>query len=572
MHAFNTDLEWAAKLFNSVKAGIVIIDPDTRTITDINNQALIMLGSTHDKITNTPCKDCFIDKYNGKCPVLDLGLDIEDEELLLQRADGSKLIISRTISTILYKGKKYLVESFLDITKLKDNDERMSALLRISESVLKSEEDIIRLALDEAVKLTRSKIGYLYFVLEDNKKNELADLNLFVCSSEIFENCQTEIVQDYLLTNAKILAECIQTQKPILCNNCAKESGKKCYKNNYVPVNRFMSVPIINGNENIVAVMGVCNKDTPYVDFDIKQLQLFANSMWSIVKRKRIQLDLIKSERQYRNLVEQSPAAIYEIDLTELKIITADGNIEKLSGFKKEELLKVNPVELLLPEDSIKFMNRINKLVKGESVSNRVEYRIRVKDGSVRNVLLQVSHRVRKSDGHIIAYVIASDITDLRRAEAKAETYFNLTPALILVLDLEGNIESINKYGCEILECNMIDVIGRNWFDLFIPDHEQKKVKKVFRNILTKKTKFSEVENDVITTKGNKRVIAWRSSVLLTASGEIENIIMSGDDLTDQRMAEKELEKYWISERIRLQKNLDKLSLLGQKRETNDRF
>jgi PAS domain S-box-containing protein len=571
MNNFPINLEWASKLFNTVKAGIIIIDPETRVVVDINNQALIMLGTRRENIINRSCQGCFVNNYGTKCPILDIGLDIEDEELLLQRDDGSKLIVSRTITTILCNNKRYLVESFLDITKLKENDERMSALLRISESILQSEEDIARFALDEAVKLTQSKIGYLHFVSEEGPAEELVSLSLFVWSSGVSKNCEVEQTPSYPLTKAGIWADCIRTRKPIVCNDYNNELNKKGYPEGHIPIDSFMSVPIINGNDDIVAVMGVGNKETPYVDFDVTQLQLFANSMWAIIKRKRVQIDLMKNERQYRRLVEQSPAAIYEIDLTNLDIITADGNIEGLSGFTKKELLEKDPMELLLPEDGIKFMNRVNKIAEGNKVSNRVEYRVRTKDGSVKNALLQVSHRKRESDGHIIAYVVASDITDLRCAEAKAETYFNLTPALIVVLDLEGNIKSLNKYGREILECDA-SVIGKNWFDLFIPNHEKKRILNVFQELLDGEVRFSEIENDVITAEGNNRVIAWRNTVLLSASGEIDSVIASGDDLTDQRLAERELEKHWASEELRLQKKLNQLSLLGKKERENGRI
>jgi len=570
MHNFPVDLEWASKLFNTVKAGIIIIDPENRTVVNANDQALIMLGVGSNKVIGKSCGEClgFVNSYCSKCPILDMGLDVEDEELLLQRSDGSKLIISRTITTILCKGKKYLVESFLDITKLKENDERISALLRISESGLESEEGIARLALDEAVKLTQSEVGYLYFVSEDGPDEELVNLSLFVWSSEAAKNCKAEKISNYTLTKAGIWADCIRTRKPVVCNDYKNDPSKKNCFAEHIPIDRFMSVPIINGNDDIVAVMGVGNKETPYVEFDIKQLQLFANSMWAIVKRKRVQLDLVKNEKQYRRLVEQSPAAIYEIDLTDLKIITADGDIEGLSGFTKEELLITNPMELLLPEDGIKFMNRIQKLSNGEKISSKVEYRVRTKDGSVKNALLQVSHRKRELDNHMIAYVVASDITDLRCAEAKAETYFNLTPALIVVLDLEGNIKSLNQYGREILECD-INVLGKNWFDLFIPDYEKERILNVFKELLNGEVRFFEIENDVLTSEGNTRVIAWRNTVLLNASGEIDSVIASGDDLTDQRLAERELENHWVNEERLLQEKLDQLSLLNNKERAN---
>jgi two-component sensor histidine kinase len=66
-----------------------------------------------------------------------------------------------------------------------------------------------------------------------------------------------------------------------------------------------MSVPIFNGNR-IVAVAGVGNKETAYEDFDVKQLTLFMNSMWGILKNKRATDEL-------KSTLEDKTALIQEL-------------------------------------------------------------------------------------------------------------------------------------------------------------------------------------------------------------------------------------------------------------------
>lgn len=52
-----------------------------------------------------------------------------------------------------------------------------------------------------------------------------------------------------------------------------------------------MSVPVYD-QDRIVAVVGVGNKDQPYDSTDTRQLQLFMDSMWKIIKQRRNEEDL----------------------------------------------------------------------------------------------------------------------------------------------------------------------------------------------------------------------------------------------------------------------------------------
>lgn len=48
--------------------------------------------------------------------------------------------------------------------------------------------------------------------------------------------------------------------------------------------------------------------------------------------------------------------------------------------------------------------------------------------------------------------------------------YFDLVQVMIVILDREGRVASINRKGCEILGYKEEEIIGKNWFDNFIPE------------------------------------------------------------------------------------------------------
>jgi len=561
MPSSNIEISLVKQLFDTIKCGVVMVDAETREIVYANNEAFVIIGCTEETLIGNQCTDYFCEQDLLYCPVLDEGQLLENYETFINRPDGSRVVISETINGLIYNHKKYLVESFIDITEIKKEEERVHSLLKISESKLSSEKEIALFALNEAVKLTDSKIGYLHLVSR-NASNDL-ELSLFVWSStEDGSPCIAEHMTHYPLKEAGIWADCVRTGKPAVHNDYINAPNKKGMPEGHFLVTRHLSVPVINGDDNIAAVMGVGNKENPYSKFDIEQLQLFANSTWQIIKRKRLDRDLLCSESRYKDLVEKAPAAIYEVDFSDpnLPIITADGAIEEMSGYTKEELLSMSSMRLLIPEDQKKFENRIKDVLAGKKIPPETEFRVITKHGHVRHSFLKANFRKRE-DGHIIAYVIAVDITNLKELEYKSQTYLQLVPSVFISLDDEANITFINNFGMDVLECDE-SVFGQNWFETFISEENRHEVREIFDNLLNGSVAFSAYENEIITRKGNLRIIAWRNTVLKNSTGVITNILSAGHNVTEQRIHEKKLDKQWEAEEARLKKHLRPLSLL----------
>lgn len=549
-----------AHFFDAVNCGIVIVDPDTRRIIYVNNTALLMLGCDKERLIGKSCTEYFCKQTEHACPIVDNDLVLENYETFITRFDGSVIIISKTVNTIMCNGKTYLVESFVDITDLKKSEHRTHSLLKLSESRLKSEKEIAEFALTEAIKLTDSKIGYLHLINNESNGDKL-DLFAYVSLDEAEAECKVPQDQYHLINHNLMWFECVNTGKPIV-NNDYVNSDSKHLPHNHFSIKRHMVVPVINGDDSIVAVMGVANKNTLYTSFDIEQLQLFANSSWQIIKRKRLDRELFCSENRYRTLLEKSPAAVYEIDFADpdLKLINAGGAIGELSGYSREELLSMSAVDLLTPSSQKKFVNRVKQVLKGELVPNEVEFDVITKSGQVKRSLVKVNFTKREEDGHIIAHVVAIDITPLKILEQKARTYLEVAPSIFVILDKNGDISFINRYGMDLLECDE-SVFGKNWFDNFLKESDRDKVRKIFEDLAEGRTLFSSYINEVVTVNGNLRIISWRNTVLRNESGEIIEIIGAGHDITSEKLLEQRLENKWKEEEDRLRRNLKSLSI-----------
>ena len=106
-------------IFNSVQTGLLVIDPETHSIVDVNPAASELIGLDRSLIVGSICHQFICPAEAGKCPITDLGQKIDNSERVLLKADGSRIPILKTGIAIKINGRDYLLESFLDISERK---------------------------------------------------------------------------------------------------------------------------------------------------------------------------------------------------------------------------------------------------------------------------------------------------------------------------------------------------------------------------------------------------------------------------------------------------------------------
>lgn len=120
-----------------------------------------------------------------------------------------------------------------------------------------------------------------------------------------------------------------------------------------------------------------------------------------------------------------------------------------------------------------------------------------------------------------------------------AQRYLDIAGVIILALNRKGEITLINKKGTEVLGGKEKDLIGKNWFDNFIPPPRRKEIKQVFQLLMSGEGKEVEFHiNTIRTLSGEERIIAWYNSLKTDKLGHITGVISSGEDITRQKRAE----------------------------------
>ena len=106
------------QVINSMSVGILLVDPENKTILDINDSALAMTGFSREEVLGKVCHKLVCPSDVGSCPILDRGQFQDLSKRKLLRKDGSILPIMKSVSFVDRQGQNLLLETIFDISEM----------------------------------------------------------------------------------------------------------------------------------------------------------------------------------------------------------------------------------------------------------------------------------------------------------------------------------------------------------------------------------------------------------------------------------------------------------------------
>ncbi|MBK5209943.1 MAG: PAS domain S-box protein [Flavobacteriaceae bacterium] len=114
---------------------------------------------------------------------------------------------------------------------------------------------------------------------------------------------------------------------------------------------------------------------------------------------------------------------------------------------------------------------------------------------------------------------------------------------LTLLLNNDGTINFCNDYLLRITGYEIEEVLGENWFDLFVPGDSREKIfQQFFEGIETKKLPMTN-ENMILTKDGKQLFISWHNIILQSDADEITGTASIGVNITEIKKHERMLEE-----------------------------
>jgi len=304
----------------------------------------------------------------------------------------------------------------LDITKRKRaeqaqrlNESRISALLELSRMTNQPDQMLTDFALEKAIELTHSTIGYLAFMNEDE-----TILTMYSWSRQAMQECMIEkkpIV--YPVETTGLWGEPVRQRKPLITNDYqAPNPLRKGYPEGHVHVKRHMNIPLFDG-DRIVLVAGVGNKEYPYEESDIRQLTLLMDGMWKIIKQKRVDEALRDSEEKYHSAIDNAGDMILLADL-DGNLLEVNKKAQELLGYTKKELTAMH-YSMIHPTEELE---RISDAFAEIILKGRTYFKDSIilrKDGTT--IPVDITGSLITYAGKLLVQGIFSDRTERKKAE-----------------------------------------------------------------------------------------------------------------------------------------------------------
>lgn len=103
-----------------------------------------------------------------------------------------------------------------------------------------------------------------------------------------------------------------------------------------------------------------------------------------------------------------------------------------------------------------------------------------------------------------------------------------------VMLDVKGNIIFCNNYLLELTGYLSDEIMGKNWFEVFLPENIINQVKDIFYGVMKGDELASTFINEIVSKKGETLIVSWNNTILYDAGKKITGIASIGVDITQR--------------------------------------
>lgn len=124
-----------------------------------------------------------------------------------------------------------------------------------------------------------------------------------------------------------------------------------------------------------------------------------------------------------------------------------------------------------------------------------------------------------------------------------AQFYFNQADAFMVAISGDEVVVDINKKACEILGLLKEEIVGKNWFETFVPLRNRVDIRRLFHDMLGGTLRHVHYEHPVVTKTGEERVFNFHNILVSDETGKTVGTLSSGADVTVRREKEKPIKQ-----------------------------
>lgn len=567
--------QYYRNLFENAFDAIILFDPETEKLIDLNDQACKLYGYSKDELLKTSLSQLTQDIDRGRKQIsktLSAGFQ-KKFETVHRHKDGSEIYLESNSKVINYKGKKAILAVMRDVTERK-----------IANQALQENEEKFRLIADNSPNMiyinVNRRIVYANKICENIMRYKISEL----CDSS-FDMMQL-IHPDHHHLVKQNLSNHLQGQE----------------------ISSYEIIILAKNGKNIPVIIS-----TKLIHY--KGEQAILGIVTDITKQKELQKEIDEKENRLRTILETTNEGVLAADLKTRKFVYANPEICEMFGYKSDEILQKNVKDLHPLEALEDVIAKFEAQARGE-IKLSANTPCRRKDGSIFYANISTSKAIL--DGLECNVGFFSDVTErrkieaaLRQSEVRYKRLFNASPISIWEEDFSkiySYIQSLNKQGVtnfeEYFEQNIDEVrlcaskvkvldVNDTTVNMFKPNSKEdfiKDLNKIFteKSLIFFKDQLVKIANQESSYEGKSQNVTFdgevldiflRWSVIPGYENDYSRVLVSLIDVSEQERAkqkiqtlleEKELLLHEVHHRIK--NNMASIESLFkmQSRNTND--
>ncbi|MDD5273735.1 MAG: SpoIIE family protein phosphatase, partial [Methylovulum sp.] len=132
----------------------------------------------------------------------------------------------------------------------------------------------------------------------------------------------------------------------------------------------------------------------------------------------------------------------------------------------------------------------------------------------------------------------------IQQEKAFADNVINTTQALIIGLDANAQIVLFNHYAEENSGWSEEEIKGHDFFEQFIPEHDQAQLRKLFTEMMAGELQYADsIETLMRISTGDVLNIIWNPTLITDSHGNPLMFLATGLDITERKEAELQVKQ-----------------------------
>jgi len=401
-------------------------------------------------------------------------------------------------------------------------------------AIFETNEEILQYTLEQLLDKTQVIGGGIYMYQEhDNQANLL-----------FASGTNSEILSQYATVPLRPDLKDLVVRNKIQKN---KEAIRQDFEQ-VLPLKNKMLMPVCSDRRlTAVLVLFLHNSRKKNAAFT-SLIESIGNGIGQYITQHDLNLQLRFSEIKYKNLFDSATDAILLSDGS--RIIDGNQAVKAITGYTIDKVLDKDLLSFLSKGQATEVNKIRHYFEKALAIGKQISFEWKIKSPRTTPKETEITFNRLLIENNFYVQTIIRDITQRKiaqQAQRKEEVLRNsiiqfrdfvskIEMAYISV-DGEGNMKYLNHYILNLLGYELNEVIGKNYFDLFVPDSQKEIRKAGFFKAIEQQIIKVQYEKQLKAKNGALKTLIWQRMFDYDAEGNLCGVISLGKDVSDKKAA-----------------------------------